>query len=531
MKNLRKKIAAYSLLIAGLSTVLVFCNATMPMVIKKITDALMVKDYTDINQYFMEFVLLIILVLIAEFCNKISYKKYQKSLYLSLRKLLVRGILLKGKKVENPQELYSVYNNEIGMVVEDYYKLIPHIFFQVLSILWYMALLFKLHVGVAITILLSNIISLLLPYLFEGKLQRYRNESATGLRRLNLAFHDVVEGLSAIKSYLLEKRIEDGISEQSLRQQESDYAYGFQTAVLHCSVGLCQFATQFLIVFLIAKSIMAGKTTVGTFLAVFQLSDLLTYPIISVSEEIISVFSTRSIKKNLFEWMDDKDFAEVAIQKVEHIEFDKVSFAYSENKVIMKDFSFDFEFPKKYLIIGANGAGKSTLLKLLFGEMENYEGAIRINGKDIRQFPDLAKSIWFTWQNSYLFQADITQNITLFQPTDAARIEELLAKVNLEKELIENRNENLNEMSLTISGGEKQKIIVARALLQARSFIVFDEAISNVDRYSCDLIENLMLEEKNFGFIHIAHHFSEENKARYDAVIEFTGDDIKIVNR
>ena len=108
-------------------------------------------------------------------------------------------------------------------------------------------------------------------------------------------------------------------------------------------------------------------------------------------------------------------------------------------------------------------------------------------------------------------------------------IYDILNKVNLDKKLIENRNENLNELNLSISGGEKQKIIIARALLRNSNFLVFDEAMINIDKNSISIIEKMILSDKNFGFINISHNYSEENVKMYDYILEFTGEKINII--
>ena len=106
---------------------------------------------------------------------------------------------------------------------------------------------------------------------------------------------------------------------------------------------------------------------------------------------------------------------------------------------------------------------------------------------------------------------------------------DILNKVNLDKKLIENRNKNLNELNLSISGGEKQKIIIARALLRNSNFLVSDEAMSNIDKNSISIIEKMILNDKNLGFINISHNYLEENLKLYDYILEFTGEKINVI--
>ena len=91
--------------------------------------------------------------------------------------------------------------------------------------------------------------------------------------------------------------------------------------------------------------------------------------------------------------------------------------------------------------------------------------------------------------------------------------------------------ENLNELNLSISGGEKQKIIIARALLRNSNFLVFDEAMSNIDKNSISIIEKMILSDGSLGLINISHNYSEENVKMYDYILEFTGEKINIIKK
>ena len=392
-----------------------------------------------------------------------------------------------------------------------------------------MYLLFSLNILASFIILGTNIISILIPYFFEIDMQRIKEKSILGLRQLNTAFYDIIEGISTIKRYSVEKNINNKMESISSDEQKYAYRYSIKNAVLEISMGAISFISQFLIYYVVISSIISGKETIGAFIAILQLSDLLIYPINTISSYLITVFSIKKVKNDLFETLSDCEFEENEQERVEKIEFENVSFSYNKNKYIIDNFSNVFESGKKYLIRGQNGSGKSTILKLLFGELENYSGNIRINGKNIKDYPDISKNLVYVEQNSFLFNENIVSNITLFKNFEDNLIYDILNKVNLDKKLIENRNENLNELNLSISGGEKQKIIIARALLRNSNFLVFDEAMSNIDKNSISIIEKMILSDENLGFINISHNYSEENVKMYDYILEFTGEKINIL--
>lgn len=175
MKKLKKYILFYSSLIVFVSFITVFVNGSLPMVLKNIIDSLTNKSFENIDFYFLMYLLLIVAVIFSEFLNKLLNSLYTKKLYTTLRNLFVKGIL-KEKKLENPQELYSIYNNEINSLVEDYYLLIPFTIFQLCSVIFYMFLLVKLNFLVSIIVLVLNIITVLIPYIFEGKIGSYKEK-------------------------------------------------------------------------------------------------------------------------------------------------------------------------------------------------------------------------------------------------------------------------------------------------------------------------------------------------------------------
>lgn len=519
MKELRNVIRKYTIIISSISVIVVICNSAMPLVVKSVADLLINKNFDLVRQKLLVYIILIVLILGAEYASKVFNAKFKTKLTVLFRRLYVTGVLQHDGKFENPQELYSVFNNEMQSVIEDYYLLIPSVFFQGLSILWYTAVLCFLNKWVAFFIVLTNIITVLIPYAFEKNLQYLKERNLAGMRKLNVLFHDIVEGMATINDYLLHRKIFDRIEEKSLEQQDIAYRYNLKVALLQVLIGLVQYSSLFLVVFLLTQSIIRGESTVGTFLAVFQLSDFLVGPIISFSGELISISATREVKRELFEWMSDNKFYEHSPCDITGISYEGVSFSY-DDKQLFENITCSFEFPKKYLIVGANGSGKSTLLKLMFGELKNYEGSIKIDGKDIRQYPNLVRNISYVRQKPYLFNDSIIHNITLFQELDPEEVEQMLQKVHLDSELLKNRDGEVNELNLSISGGEKQKIVIARALLQKKPFLVLDEAMSNMDIDSVEKIEKMILEDRNIGFIHIAHNYSGKNIEGYDAIFE-----------
>ena len=195
------------------------------------------------------------------------------------------------------------------------------------------------------------------------------------------------------------------------------------------------------------------------------------------------------------------------------LEFQNVDFHYDNTRKVLQNITFTIKPGKKIAVIGQNGSGKSTLIKLLLRFYLPSSGTIRINGLDIQNIPlaEYRNLFSVVSQNPYLFMGNIIDNIDLYGNSDENKVhhalhvsgvESYLSRMpQLEKTLI-------GQNGARLSGGERQKIAVARAILKDSSVVVLDEATSGFDvesnAYLHDIIVNHM---KNKTVIMITHHY------------------------
>ncbi len=172
------------------------------------------------------------------------------------------------------------------------------------------------------------------------------------------------------------------------------------------------------------------------------------------------------------------------------ITFDNVSFGYRPDREILKNVSFTIEPGKKVAVVGASGAGKSTLVKLLFRFYDPTAGAVRVNGQDIRNHTQrsLRQSVGIVPQDTVLFNDSIIENIRYGRPDasdeDVAQAIRLAMLEDLIDRLPEGGDTLVGERGLKLSGGEKQRVSIARTILKDSPILVFDEATSSLDTKS-----------------------------------------------
>jgi len=272
---------------------------------------------------------------------------------------------------------------------------------------------------------------------------------------------------------------------------------------------------------LAAYRMAAGSMTLGDFVLINAFMLQLFLPLNFLGFVYREIKGSLANIENLFELLKKQpavtDAPDAVTLNVAQgaIRFDDVSFHYRPDRPIIRHVSFTVEPGQKVAVVGASGAGKSTLVKLLFRFYDPSSGSVSIDGQDIRDVTQhsLRQAVGIVPQDTVLFNDSIFENVRYGRPqASAEEVHEAIGMAHLQAfvdELPDGENTMVGERGLKLSGGEKQRVAIARTILKRPPILVFDEATSSLDSKSEQSILTAIQEiEQQHTRLVIAHRLS-----------------------
>jgi ATP-binding cassette subfamily B multidrug efflux pump len=434
-------------------------------------------------------------------------------------------------------EVLSRVTNDIDTVSQTLNQSLSQIIISVTTIIGVLIMMFSISWLMTVASLLIIPMSAIFILLVVKKSQKYFKVQQDYLGHVNGHVEEVFSGHNIVKAFNGEERSIKEFDNLNNTLYESAWKSQFLSGMM---MPIMTFIGNlgYVMVAILGGWLAIKKTIeVGDILSFVQYVRSFTQPISQTAQIANILQSTAAAAERVFDFLGEEeetaeDAKPIKLNEVNgEVVFKDVRFGYSPDKIIIKDFSATIKPGQHVAIVGPTGAGKTTMVKLLMRFYDVTDGAILIDGKDIRELKrdELRKTLGMVLQDTWLFNGSIMENIR-YGKLDATD-EEVIAAAKAAhvhtfvRTLPDGYNMVLNEDASNLSQGQKQLLTIARAILANPKILILDEATSSVDTRTEVLIqkamENLMLGRT--GFI-IAHRLSTIRNA--DMILVMNDGDI-----
>ncbi len=373
----------------------------------------------------------------------------------------------------------------------------------------------------ALTALGATIIGILFSGILLKKSQKYFIKRQEKLGDLNGYIEEIYSGLNVVKTYNATEEVNDEFDKINeklyLYNRKSQFLSGIMQPIMRF-VGNFGYVAVCVVGALLT---MKGSITIGTIVAFMIYIRLFTNPLSQIAGSLTGLQSVVAASERVFEFLDEEELTsekditkKLEIKDVKgSIEFKHVKFGYDKDKTVIKDFNVKIKPGEKVAIVGPTGAGKTTIVNLLMKFYEINEGEILIDGistKDLTR-ENIHDLFVMVLQDTWLFDGTIKENIRFNSDASDEKIKDACKTVGINHfiKTLPNNYDSLVADNDAISGGEKQLLTIARGMIKDTPFLILDEATSNVDTRTEELVQKAMdqLTVGKTSFI-IAHRLS-----------------------
>ena len=375
-----------------------------------------------------------------------------------------------------------------------------------------------------------TVLPLIASLLTGNRLQAVESRVSERNGEFTAALSDCLAGFTVVKNFKAEREI-FRLFAQSNKALEHEKFTGRRIKMLVGMIGAVTGIFAQLGVFIagVYLSMKGGSMTPGAVVLFVNLMNFIISPI----AELPGLLACRKAALGLvdklaaaLERSSSREGSET-LNRLEHgIRLENVSFAYEPGKTVLHGINAEFEAGKAYALVGGSGSGKSTLLNLLMAAETNYSGHILADGIELSDIS--TESLYGTMaaiqQNVFVFNASIKDNVSMFRDFPKTEMDEAIARAHLGA-LIRERGEDYlcGENGSGLSGGEKQRISIARSLLKKSSVLLADEVTAALDAQTAHRVSSDILDLQGITRIVVTHTLEESLLRRYDKIFVLRG--------
>lgn len=433
-------------------------------------------------------------------------------------------------------DLLSRVTNDIDTIAQSMNQSLSTLVSNITLFLGTLIMMFVTNWMLALTAVFASLIGFVFMAIVMKRSQKYFRDRQTALGKLNGHIEEIYSGLLVVKAYNAKEQSDEKFDVLNKdvyeANRKSQFLSGLMMPMMNF-IGNFGYAAVCIVGALLA---MDNVITFGVIVAFMTYVRLFTSPLGQIAQAITSLQSTAAASERVFELFDEKEMdyeekKDVSLEKyLGNIEFNHVQFGYNPNQTIINDFTAKAKSGQKIAIVGPTGAGKTTMVNLLMKFYEIQKGDILIDGMSIHDLTRENIHDLFTMvlQDTWLFEGTIRENIVYnHESVNDERIWEVCDRIGLShfiRSLPHGLDTVLDDEN-SVSVGQRQLLTIARAMVSEKPFLILDEATSNVDTRTEELVQKAMdeLMKGKTSFI-IAHRLSTIRNA--DLILVMNNGDI-----
>lgn len=419
-------------------------------------------------------------------------------------------------------DILSRVTNDVDTIAQSLNNSLSTLVSSITLFIGSIIMMFVTNYIMAITAIVSSLIGFILMFIILNKSQRYFTARQRELGKLNGYIEEIYSGLNVVRSCNAKDETINEFDKLNDKlydcNRKSQFLSGLMQPIMGFIGNFSYVAVCIVGALLVSKSVISF----GVIVAFIMYVRLFTNPLSQIAQAMTSMQSTAAASERVFGLleeveMDSEDDITKKLDKHKvkgNIEFKNVKFGYDKDKIIINDFTAKVKAGEKIAIVGPTGAGKTTMVNLLMKFYDINDGDILIDGTSIKELKrDNIHSLFtMVLQDTWLFNGTVKENIIYNQKNVSnKKVEEVCKVVGVDHfiKTLPNGYDSIISDNDSASSGQRQLLTIARGMISDSPFLILDEATSNVDTRTEELVQKAMdkLMENKTSFI-IAHRLS-----------------------
>ncbi len=419
-------------------------------------------------------------------------------------------------------DILSRITNDVDTVSQSLDQSLSTIIAAVTLLAGTVFMMFKTNWIMATTAIVSSLVGFVFMFLILARSQKYFQMRQTELGKLNAHIEEVYSGLNVVKAYNGQDEVNKRFDQLNERVYTANQKSQFLSGLMHPIMGFIGNLGYVAVCVAGALLTQNGVISFGVIIAFITYVRLFNNPLTEIAQAATNMQSAAAASERVFEFLDETEMSNQTKIKKKldaktvkgDIKFENVKFGYDEDKLIIKNFNAEAKAGQKIAIVGPTGAGKTTMVNLLMKFYDINDGEIYIDGTPTSELTreNVHKLFTMVLQDTWMFEDTLRENIIYNRKhVSDKKLKEICDEIGLThfiKTLPEGFDTQIGEND-GISAGQKQLITIARGMVEDAPFLILDEATSNVDTRTEELVQDAMdkLMEGRTSFI-IAHRLS-----------------------